>query len=162
MGGEVLYVETSKMEGEGKVTLTGQLGEVMKESANLALTWLRSHSSVDMKRDLIEKTDVHVHFPAGAVSKDGPSAGITVLVALASLFTNRCVRSDTAMTGEVTLRGLLLPVRSFYSLPPTFKTQLHYRLVVSEIKSSPPTEPVFAVSYCRKETRKTSSTFRKK
>uniref|UniRef100_A0A914W2L4 Lon protease homolog n=1 Tax=Plectus sambesii TaxID=2011161 RepID=A0A914W2L4_9BILA len=110
VGGEVLYVETTKMEGEGRVTLTGQLGDVMKESANLALTWLRSHVSTDMKRDLIEKTDVHVHFPAGAVSKDGPSAGITVLVALASLFTNRCVRSDTAMTGEVTLRGLLLPV----------------------------------------------------
>jgi ATP-dependent Lon protease len=112
VGGEVLYVETTKMEGEGRVTLTGQLGDVMKESANLALTWLRSHASADMKRHLIEKTDVHVHFPAGAISKDGPSAGVTVLVALASLFANRCVRSDTAMTGEVTLRGLLLPVNS--------------------------------------------------
>lgn len=113
MGGEIMYVEATQMPGEGKLILTGQLGDVMKESANLALNWLRSHSSeigVDVGHGLLENNDVHIHFPAGAISKDGPSAGVTITTVLASLFTGRCVRSDTAMTGEVTLRGLVLPV----------------------------------------------------
>ncbi|KAI0230376.1 lon peptidase 2, peroxisomal [Lamellibrachia satsuma] len=114
LGGEIMFVEATKMEGEGKLTLTGQLGDVMKESASLALNWVRSHASqLDIQtahRDLLENTDIHIHFPAGAVMKDGPSAGVTIVTVLVSLFTGRCVRSDTAMTGEVTLRGLVLPI----------------------------------------------------
>ncbi|XP_071495990.1 lon protease homolog 2, peroxisomal-like [Diadema antillarum] len=115
MGGEIMYVEATKMDGDGELTLTGQLGDVMKESAQIALNWVRSHASrlgVDSKPgvDLMESTDVHIHFPAGAVGKDGPSAGVTVISVLVSLFSGRCVRSDTAMTGEITLRGLVLPV----------------------------------------------------
>ena len=150
MGGEIMYVEATRMEGEGKLTLTGQLGDVMKESATLALNWLRSnlkqvcnylyntcagYNSVlvlislnilipwytfsfclqlnitALTSDILENTDIHIHFPAGAVGKDGPSAGVTVVTVLTSLFTGRCVRSDTAMTGEITLRGLVLPVK---------------------------------------------------
>eukprot|EP00057_Strongylocentrotus_purpuratus_P016379 XP_011670853.1 PREDICTED: lon protease homolog 2, peroxisomal [Strongylocentrotus purpuratus] len=115
MGGEIMYVEATKMEGDGELTLTGQLGDVMRESAQLALNWVRSNASklaIDSKPvvDLMEGTDVHIHFPAGAVGKDGPSAGVTVVTVLVSLFSGRCVRSDTAMTGEITLRGLVLPV----------------------------------------------------
>jgi len=114
LGGEILYVEATQMSGDGKLTLTGQLGDVMKESANLALNWLRSnahHIGISTQgHDLLENTDVHIHFPAGAISKDGPSAGVAVVTVLVSLFTGRCVRSDTAVTGEVTLRGLVLPV----------------------------------------------------
>lgn len=115
MGGEIMFVEATKMGGDGELTLTGQLGDVMKESAQLALNWVRSHATecgLEMKtdEDLMEKTDVHIHFPAGAVGKDGPSAGVTITTVLVSLFSDRCVRSDTAMTGEITLRGLVLPV----------------------------------------------------
>ncbi|XP_014668509.1 PREDICTED: lon protease homolog 2, peroxisomal-like [Priapulus caudatus] len=115
VGGEVMHVEATRMEGDGKLTLTGQLGSVMRESARLALNWLRSHAegcgiAVAQGSDLLESTDVHIHFPAGAVSKDGPSAGVTVASALVSLFTGRSVRADTAMTGEITLHGLVLPV----------------------------------------------------
>ncbi|KAK3576379.1 hypothetical protein CHS0354_018926 [Potamilus streckersoni] len=111
MGGEILFVEASSMKGDGSLTLTGQLGDVMKESANLAMNWVRSHSKqLGFKHDILENLDVHIHFPAGAVEKDGPSAGITITTVLVSLFSNRCVRSDTAMTGEITLRGLVLPV----------------------------------------------------
>nr|XP_054771071.1 lon protease homolog 2, peroxisomal-like [Lytechinus pictus] len=115
MGGEIMYVEATKMDGDGELTLTGQLGDVMRESAQLALNWVRSNASklaIDTKPsvDLMEGTDVHIHFPAGAVGKDGPSAGVTVVTVLVSLFSGRCVRSDTAMTGEITLRGLVLPV----------------------------------------------------
>jgi ATP-dependent Lon protease len=113
MGGEIMYVEATQMAGDGKLTLTGQLGDVMKESANLALNWLRSNArriGIDLGHDLLENTDVHIHFPAGAISKDGPSAGVAIATVLVSLFSGRCVRSDTAMTGEVTLRGLVLPV----------------------------------------------------
>ncbi|GFO20699.1 lon protease homolog 2, peroxisomal, partial [Plakobranchus ocellatus] len=113
MGGEIMFVEATRMVGEGKITLTGQLGDVMKESASLALNWVRANAKklgLDHKRDLLHNTDIHIHFPAGAVGKDGPSAGITIAVVLTSLFTGVCVRSDTAMTGEITLRGLVLPV----------------------------------------------------
>jgi len=115
MGGEIMFVEATRMGGEGKLTLTGQLGDVMKESAQLALSWLRSRSveyclTSEDGVDLLERTDVHIHFPAGAVGKDGPSAGVTIVTVLVSLFSGRCTRSDTAMTGEITLRGLVLPV----------------------------------------------------
>ncbi|XP_067651639.1 lon protease homolog 2, peroxisomal-like [Haliotis asinina] len=111
MGGEIMFVEATRMEGEGKITLTGQLGDVMKESANLALNWVRANAMrLNMKSDLLDNTDLHIHFPAGAVGKDGPSAGVTIATVLVSLFSERCVRSDTAMTGEITLRGLVLPV----------------------------------------------------
>ncbi|KAM7283371.1 lon protease homolog 2, peroxisomal isoform X1 [Ixodes scapularis] len=114
-GGEIMFVEASRMEGDGQLVLTGQLGDVMKESAKLALNWLRIHAdkfSIPVQRgaDLMEGTDVHVHFPAGAVCKDGPSAGVTIVTVLVSLFTGRTVLPDVAMTGEITLQGLVLPV----------------------------------------------------
>ncbi|XP_051513403.1 lon protease homolog 2, peroxisomal [Myxocyprinus asiaticus] len=113
MGGEIMFVEASRMEGEGQLTLTGQLGDVMKESAHLAISWLRSNAKtyhLTNGNDLLEGTDIHLHFPAGAVTKDGPSAGVTIVTCLASLLSGRLVRSDVGMTGEITLRGLVLPV----------------------------------------------------
>uniref|UniRef100_A0A8C7QVD2 Lon protease homolog 2, peroxisomal n=1 Tax=Oncorhynchus mykiss TaxID=8022 RepID=A0A8C7QVD2_ONCMY len=116
LGGEIMFVEASRMEGEGQLTLTGQLGDVMKESAHLAMSWLRSNAKTYQLTNLVggsdplEGTDIHLHFPAGAVTKDGPSAGVTMVTVLASLFSGRLVRSDVAMTGEITLRGLVLPV----------------------------------------------------
>jgi len=99
------------MAGSGHLILTGQLGDVMKESAKTALSWIRSHAAeLGLPPNPIAKADVHVHFPAGAVPKDGPSAGIAVTTALISMLTGRTVRSDTAMTGEVTLRGAVMPV----------------------------------------------------
>ncbi|XP_074226900.1 lon protease homolog 2, peroxisomal isoform X3 [Camelus bactrianus] len=115
LGGEIMFVEASRMDGEGQLTLTGQLGNVMKESAHLAISWLRSNAkkyhltTASGSFDLLENTDIHLHFPAGAVTKDGPSAGVTIATCLASLFSGRLVRSDVAMTGEITLRGLVLP-----------------------------------------------------
>jgi ATP-dependent Lon protease len=111
MGGEILFIEASRMPGSGELTLTGQLGDVMKESAQIAFNWLRSNAArYGFKCDLPKETDLHIHFPAGAIGKDGPSAGVAIAVALCSLYTGHCVRSDTAMTGELTLRGLVLPV----------------------------------------------------
>jgi ATP-dependent Lon protease len=111
VGGDVLFIETTRMPGKGRVEITGQLGDVMKESARTGLAWLRSHSSeLGVDPDWLETHDVHVHVPQGAVPKDGPSAGVTMVTALASLVTGRAVRSDTAMTGEATLRGRVLPV----------------------------------------------------
>ncbi|XP_031730243.1 lon protease homolog 2, peroxisomal isoform X1 [Anarrhichthys ocellatus] len=116
LGGEILFVEASRMEGEGQLTLTGQLGDVMKESAHLAISWLRANAKTYQLTNMgggpdpLEGTDIHLHFPAGAVTKDGPSAGVTIVTCLASLFSGRLVRSDVAMTGEITLRGLVLPV----------------------------------------------------
>uniref|UniRef100_A0A7N8YMP8 Lon protease homolog n=1 Tax=Mastacembelus armatus TaxID=205130 RepID=A0A7N8YMP8_9TELE len=116
LGGEIMFVEASRMEGEGQLTLTGQLGDVMKESAHLAISWLRANAKVYKLTNIVggpdplEGTDIHLHFPAGAVTKDGPSAGVTIVTCLASLFSGRLVRSDVAMTGEITLRGLVLPV----------------------------------------------------
>ncbi|KAM1584304.1 hypothetical protein ACFX1Z_037300 [Malus domestica] len=114
-GGEVQFVEATAMGGKGELHLTGQLGDVIKESAQIALTWVRGRAK-DLKfataeaANLLEGRDVHIHFPAGAVPKDGPSAGVTLVTALVSLFCQRRVRADTAMTGEMTLRGLVLPV----------------------------------------------------
>jgi len=99
------------MKGKGELTLTGQLGDVMRESAQIAHSYVRSKSNqLGVDPRLFEKTDVHVHVPAGAIPKDGPSAGVTILMAMASLFSGRPVRSDIGMTGEVTLRGRMLPV----------------------------------------------------
>jgi ATP-dependent Lon protease len=113
VGGEVLFVETNAVPGSGNLTITGQLGDVMKESAQAALTWVRRHSNElapDLPDDWFATHDIHVHVPAGAVPKDGPSAGVAMTTALASLITNRPVRNDVAMTGEVTLTGQVLPI----------------------------------------------------
>jgi ATP-dependent Lon protease len=111
MGGDVLFVEASKMPGTGQLVLTGQLGEVMKESAQAALTFVRSNAArLGADPEVLKHSDIHVHVPAGATPKDGPSAGVTMFTAIASLLTDRPVRSDVAMTGEMTLRGRVLPV----------------------------------------------------
>ncbi|GHE51757.1 MULTISPECIES: endopeptidase La [Roseivirga] len=111
VGGEILFIESSLSRGKGKLTLSGQLGDVMKESAMAAISYLKSNAeSLGIDYRVFEKYDLHVHVPAGAVPKDGPSAGITMLTALASLFTQRKVRSKLAMTGEITLKGNVLPV----------------------------------------------------
>ena len=110
-GGDILFVEASRMKGRKGFTLTGQLGDVMKESAQAALSFVRMKAK-DLKipENFFERSDIHIHVPAGAIPKDGPSAGVTMFTALTSLLTGRPVRSDTAMTGEITLRGLVLPV----------------------------------------------------
>lgn len=111
MGGELLEVEVNAMPGSGKLELTGNLGDVMKESARAALSYLRAHGGeLGLPPDFHQKTDIHVHFPEGAVPKDGPSAGIAVTTAMASALTGRAVRPGFAMTGEVTLRGRVLPI----------------------------------------------------
>jgi ATP-dependent Lon protease len=110
-GGEVLYVEALKYKGKGSLILTGQLGDVMKESAHAAMAYARAHTEeLGIPEDYFEKWDTHVHLPAGAIPKDGPSAGITMTTALVSLMTDVPVRHDIAMTGEVTLQGRVLPV----------------------------------------------------
>jgi ATP-dependent Lon protease len=111
VGGDILFIEASRNAGGGKLILTGQLGDVMKESAQAALTLVKSRAgSLGIDAAAFEHADVHVHVPAGAIPKDGPSAGVAMFIALASLFTERKVRTDTAMTGEISLRGLVLPV----------------------------------------------------
>jgi len=110
-GGDVLFIEATAMDGDPGLTLTGQLGDVMKESAQAALTLVKSRAAefgIDPAE--LQKSDVHVHVPAGAIPKDGPSAGVAMFLALTSLFTGRTIRSDTAMTGEISLRGLVLPI----------------------------------------------------
>ncbi len=110
-GGEILFVETSLSQGEGKLTLTGNLGDVMKESAVLALEYLKSHASrFSLDPAVFKKYNVHVHVPEGAIPKDGPSAGVAMMTSITSAFTQRKVRENTAMTGEITLRGKVLPV----------------------------------------------------
>jgi ATP-dependent Lon protease len=110
-GGDILFIETSLTKGNGKLTLTGNLGDVMKESAVIALEYLKAHSDIiGLDAEVFEKYNVHIHVPQGAVPKDGPSAGITLLTALASAFTKRRVKKFLAMTGEITLRGKVLPV----------------------------------------------------
>lgn len=111
VGGDILFIEATKMPGGGRLILTGQLGDVMKESAQAALSLVKSRAaSLGIESGQFEKSDIHVHVPAGATPKDGPSAGVAMYLALASLLTGRTVRSDTAMTGEISLRGLVLPV----------------------------------------------------
>ena len=111
VGGDILFIEAARMPGSGKLTLTGQLGEVMRESAVAALSLVKSRAdSLGVDTAALETSDIHVHVPAGATPKDGPSAGVAMFLALVSLLTGRTVRSDTAMTGEISLRGLVLPV----------------------------------------------------
>jgi ATP-dependent Lon protease len=111
VGGDILFIETSITKGKGKLTLTGNLGDVMKESAMIALEYLKSHSdTIGLDQEVFDKWNVHIHVPEGATPKDGPSAGITILTALASVFTQRKVKKYLAMTGEITLRGKVLPV----------------------------------------------------
>ena len=110
-GGEILYIESSYSKGKGHLSLTGNLGEVMKESATLALEYIKSHAKeIGIDEKMFEENDIHVHVPAGAVPKDGPSAGITMVTALVSALTSRKVKKAIAMTGEITLRGKVLPV----------------------------------------------------
>jgi len=111
VGGDILFIEATRTPGGGRLILTGQLGEVMKESAQAALSLVKSQAAeIGLDPGMFEKSDIHVHVPAGAIPKDGPSAGVAMYTALVSLLTNRTVRSDTAMTGEISLRGLVLPV----------------------------------------------------
>jgi ATP-dependent Lon protease len=110
-GGDILYVEATRMHGDGQLKLTGQLGDIMKESAQIAYSYVRAQAEkLAIESQAFEKREVHLHVPAGAIPKDGPSAGIAMTMALASLFSNRPVRSDVGMTGEITLRGRILPV----------------------------------------------------
>jgi ATP-dependent Lon protease len=110
-GGDILFIESARLPGSGKLILTGQLGDVMKESAQTALSLVKSRATeLAIDTSVFDKIDVHIHFPAGAIPKDGPSAGVAILTSLVSLLTNRPVRHDVAMTGEISLRGLVLPV----------------------------------------------------
>jgi ATP-dependent Lon protease len=111
VGGDVLFVEATKMPGSGNLTLTGQLGDVMKESAQIAFSYVRAKADeLCVDPALFEKSNLHIHVPEGAVPKDGPSAGVTMITAIISLLTNRAVCSDIGMTGEITLRGAVLPI----------------------------------------------------
>ncbi|MFZ2311837.1 MAG: endopeptidase La, partial [Methylobacter sp.] len=111
VGGDILFIEAARVPGNGKLILTGQLGDVMKESAQAALSLVKSHAhELDLNPELFDKNDIHVHVPAGAIPKDGPSAGVAMFTALYSAFSEKIVRSDVAMTGEISLRGLVLPV----------------------------------------------------
>lgn len=111
VGGEILFIETSLSKGKGKITITGNLGDVMKESAIIALEWVKAHAEeLDINPDVFEKWNVHIHVPEGAIPKDGPSAGITMVTSIVSAFTQRKVALNIAMTGEITLRGKVLPV----------------------------------------------------
>jgi ATP-dependent Lon protease len=110
-GGTVLFIEAQAMPGGGRVVITGRLGEVMRESVDLAFSWVRSHAEeLGIPVEAFRTQDVHVHVPEGATPKDGPSAGVTIVTALVSLFTGKPIRTDLAMTGEVTLKGRVLPV----------------------------------------------------
>ena len=110
-GGDILFIETSITKGDGKLTLTGNLGDVMKESAMIALEYLKAHSGIiGIDPEVFKRWNVHIHVPEGATPKDGPSAGIAMLTSIASAFTQQKVRKFLAMTGEITLRGRVLPV----------------------------------------------------
>ncbi|HTM01229.1 MAG TPA: S16 family serine protease, partial [Candidatus Omnitrophota bacterium] len=109
-GGDIMFVEASTMRGKGELVLTGQLGDVMKESARAAWTYARSHAeSLQIRDDMFDR-DLHIHVPAGAIPKDGPSAGVTMATAIVSALSGRPARHDVAMTGEITLRGRVLPI----------------------------------------------------
>jgi ATP-dependent Lon protease len=111
VGGDILFIEANKMKGKGNFNITGQIGDVMKESMQAALTWVRSNAAtLGLDEDFSKDIDLHIHVPAGAVPKDGPSAGVTMATALVSLLTDVPVRPLTAMTGEITLSGNVLPV----------------------------------------------------
>jgi len=110
-GGDILFIEATRVVGRGHLILTGQLGDVMKESAQAALTLVKARAtSLGIDVGMFDKSDIHIHVPAGAIPKDGPSAGVAMFVALVSLLTGRTARHDTAMTGEISLRGLVLPI----------------------------------------------------
>ncbi|MEA2945196.1 MAG: ATP-dependent Lon protease, partial [Alphaproteobacteria bacterium] len=110
-GGDILFIEATRVPGRGKLILTGQLGDVMKESAQAALTLVKARAgSLGIDVGVFDKSDVHIHVPAGAIPKDGPSAGVAMFVALVSMLTGRTARNDVAMTGEISLRGLVLPI----------------------------------------------------
>src|SRR5207302_4285795 len=111
VGGDILFVEAARVPGSGRLILIGQLGDVMRESAQAALSLVKSRAvSIGIDPSSFEKTDIHIHVPAGAIPKDGPSAGVAMFASLVSLLTGRTVKSDTAMTGEISLRGLVLPI----------------------------------------------------
>jgi ATP-dependent Lon protease len=111
VGGDILFIEATRMKGKGGLTLTGQLGDVMRESAQIANSYVRSKADLlGVDPAVFEATDVHLHVPAGAVPKDGPSAGVAMVMSMASLFSGKTIRGDVGMTGEVTLRGRVLPV----------------------------------------------------
>jgi ATP-dependent Lon protease len=111
VGGEILHIEALRYPGKGSILLTGQIGDVMKESAQASLSLVKSRvRELGIEPNAFKETDVHIHVPAGAVPKDGPSAGVAMFTAIASLFSNRRVRADAAMTGEISLRGLVLPI----------------------------------------------------
>jgi len=111
VGGEILFIEATRMKGQKNLILTGQLGDVMKESAQTALSYLKARASeLGIEAADIDESDIHLHVPAGATPKEGPSAGVALAVALMSMFTGQAVRRDVAMTGEITLRGRVLPV----------------------------------------------------
>ncbi len=139
VGGEILFVESSLSKSKGeKLTLTGNLGDVMKESAVIALQYIKSHASLlGIDEDIFDKWAVHIHVPEGAIPKDGPSAGITMVTSLASTFTQRKVKDHLAMTGEITLRGKVLPVGG-----------------IKEKKSSRPNVQEYERSYSPKKTEK--------
>ncbi len=177
-GGEVLVIEALKMKGKGSMMLTGQLGDVMKESAHAAMSYARAHmDELNIPSDFFEKNDVHIHLPAGAIPKDGPSAGITLTTALVSLMTGTPVRNDIAMTGEVTLQGRVLPVggirekclaalnlgitniiipmanaKDLEDIPPVFKEKINFILADN-------LDEVFAVAFEKSEnfTKKTGA-----
>jgi ATP-dependent Lon protease len=110
-GGDVLFIEATAYPGKGRLTITGQLGEVMQESAQAALSWVRAHAAeLGLTDDWFAGNDIHIHVPAGAVPKDGPSAGVTMATAIASLLKNEPVADDVGMTGEITLTGQVLPI----------------------------------------------------
>ena len=110
-GGELLFVEATAMKGQKGLTLTGQLGDVMKESATAALSFIRTNAkSLGIAEDFFDTHDIHIHVPAGAIPKDGPSAGVTMMTALVSMLMHKPIKKDLAMTGEITLRGQVLPV----------------------------------------------------
>jgi ATP-dependent Lon protease len=143
MGGDIVFIEATKMAGKKGLTLTGHLGEVMKESAQAALSYCRARAArFGIKPDFFENADLHIHVPAGAVPKDGPSAGVTIATALVSLLTGRPVRHDIAMTGEITLRGKVLPSAG------------------SRRRCSALAAPASPRSFCRSATRRTWKIFR--